>query len=192
MPSSQFRVSRGRAVVGDEECQGVVGFTEACEFVHDGADGVVDGGDHGGHDASVPWEVGEAFGVLCGRVHGVMRRVEGCVEKEGLAGGALFGDHGSEAFDGFFGDEFREVFAVVPDLFVVLPEVVCGIDARTGSVCAPVVDVGVEVDASGEEAEPVVEAVTVRTTFVGQAEVPLADHGCLVSAVFKERGDCGC
>ena len=44
----------GWAVVGDEEGEGVFGFPEACKFVHDCADGVVDGADHCGHDASVP------------------------------------------------------------------------------------------------------------------------------------------
>ena len=108
-------------------------------------------GDHCGHDASVPWEMCEAGGVFLGRVHRVVRRVEGCVEEEGFAGCALFGDHCAQAFDGFFGDEFCEVLAVVPDLFVVFPEVVGWVDAGSGSVGSPVVDVGVEVDASGEE-----------------------------------------
>ena len=80
----------------------------------------------------------------------------------------------------------------MPDFFVVLPEVVCRVDARAGSVGAPVVDVGVEVDASGEEAEPVVEAVGVGSALVGEAEVPFADHRCLVAAVFEERRDRGC
>ena len=37
----------------------------------------------------------EALGVFFGRVHRVVWRVEGGVEEEWLAGGTLFGDHGS-------------------------------------------------------------------------------------------------
>ena len=44
-----------------------------------------------------------------------------------------------------------------------------GIDAGAGSVGSPVVDVGVEVDAAGEETEPVIEAVRVRSAFVGES-----------------------
>ena len=175
------------AVVRREERAGAVGESQPLELGHDLAYAVVHCADHGRHDLPVPRQMPEAVHVLRRRVHGVVRRVVRHVEEERLAGLR----RGAEILDGLPRGRLGEVLAVVPHLPAVLPQVVRGVLPGPAAIHAPVEDVGVVVDAPGEEAVPVVEAVVLRAGARGQAEVPLAGHERPVAERLQRRRDGG-
>ncbi len=73
----------------------------------------------------------------------------------------------------------------MPDLPAIFPEVVGGIQPRTGFVHSPVEYVRVVIDAARHEPLPVIESMIVRTGFLFQSEVPLTGHVGLVSEWFQ-------
>jgi len=85
---------------------------------------------------------------------------------------------------GTLGEQIGEVLAVLPDLAVVLPQVVQGVVVR---ILPPIEDVGVIVHAASQKAEPLLEAVVPRSAAGRQTEMPLADHGRSIA----ERGERG-
>ena len=83
-PGSEGREFGGQGgFVGAEEDQGVVEEAELLEETGHLAHGIVHGGEHGGVQAALGVEVGEALDVPARRVHGVVRSVEGEIEEEG-------------------------------------------------------------------------------------------------------------
>ncbi len=113
-------------------------------------------------------------------MHRIVRSTVRDIEEERPIAAAL------DKVDGLLGHQLGEVAAVVPDLPVVVPQVVNRVRAAPLPV---VVDVGVVINAAGKKPEELIESVGVGTTLVRYAQVPLSELRRPVSVRLEQRGD---
>ena len=119
-------------------------------------------------------------------MHGVVGSVIGNVQEEGL----LLPVHLPDLLHRLVRDHFGEVFAVVIEFVIVLPQVMGGVRLAVGH--GPVENMGVIIDAAGHEAVEIVEAVLVGAALLLKAQMPLAYDCRLIPQLLDRRCNGGC
>ena len=171
----------GGAVVALEENHRILQNPLALQLVHDLTYAVVHRAEHGRHDPPVRRQLREPVQILPGGMHGVVGSVIGNIQEEGL----LLPVHLPDLLHRLVRDHFGEVFAVVIEFVVVLPQVMGGVRLTVGH--GPVENMGVIINAAGHEAVEIVKAVLVGAALLLKSQMPLT-HDCRLIPQFLDRG----